>query len=355
VTCDAGSDRALVRFGYADDDAPRKFAEIPESTDGGLSHRPLSNQNDDEASCLLPSGREVKVRKGIGPIVAYGERTGLPAYRYSVWVDKKRIIHAEDVEKFPFGVIIDETSFRRCDFKLAQDESAYDLTDAATPPVSVPVECGAASPITGEIDTIEYPPTGRSPRVGSIEVKEFGENGGLCQKLIVLGWGEDVVNADDVGGYSNKEWQSIEDIGVSEAISNLLNSTIPQRVYHYTLLDHAHNAKFFVVQRDELSKILSKEALLNIINYDPNKMSGQLLILSGAQTPYKELTNIWLNMVSYNGSQYILALPSPDGGMRGGLPDGNWDNWADPTAVLMKPTPSGQMDEICVFQRVRHF
>lgn len=153
ITCDSKSGRALVRFGYADDDAKPQFSTIDKSLDDGLSLLPVNDTNEekDVLNCSFSSGRVVKAQlKEVPEQAAHGATQ----YQLSVWVDAIQIIHAQNVEHwdeiYPFGVIVNKDSYKQCHFQLAKGQWVYALTSAAPPKVPVPVICDKEIELTNK-------------------------------------------------------------------------------------------------------------------------------------------------------------------------------------------------------------
>lgn len=200
TTCDPGSGMAAVRFGYADaDDAPL-FMHADPSIDHGLTAMPTPNASQQEASCSLPSGREVRVRLVIGNENEVDE--------YSVWVDKIKVIHAAidtNGRPIPFAVIIYPNGFRACHFGSLRD--VYDVTTAGqntpvgthSPPPSINCDT-ALSPVKGFRDLVEFPASGKKrPSTGTVLVTQ-STNEKLCHDIIyppVNGEDGDEVQDDD--------------------------------------------------------------------------------------------------------------------------------------------------------------
>ena len=137
ATCDRGSGRGMVRFGYGDADDPPKFSAVSKEVDGGLSEIAVTNAAKVEATCSVPGDRKIRVRYVPGNNVAdtLGE--------WAVWVNEREIVHGDANTSYPFAVIVEKNGYRICYFKLAQDQWVYDLTASVLPEHArpTPIEC----------------------------------------------------------------------------------------------------------------------------------------------------------------------------------------------------------------------
>jgi hypothetical protein len=361
VTCDSVTNQALVRFGYADGNSSPTFVQIPKDIDGGLSLIPVSDPHLSEASCTFPDGREVKVRKGYLPKMSYGVYSAAPAFLYSVWANKVRIIQGEDVGAFPFGVIVGVDRFRRC----RNLRASYDLITVG----GASVECDKnATLIAGGADRIEYPPNNLESRkkIGSISIV-YSREKNLCKALIKknqpsrhtawllepgeIGWGDETISTEDINEMPEIELKSVSD---SQPITSfeydLYNSGNTQKIYEYTNFSRAFDANFFVVtprntQDKEVIAFFSGVGRLSQFDkFTDDAKSKGWKILSGAQTPYKNLQNLRVKIISYRKKSYLLVLPSDDTSPP--------SYYQDPTGVVMKLGTENRIEKACVFQRV---
>lgn len=362
VACDKESNMALVRFGYGDDADTPKFAQLADSHYLTLSKAPADlrgGPEQNEASCKMPDGREIKVRKGYAPVVKDGESSNLPFHRYSVWVGGIRIIHAEYLSDdyyhfpsnapFPFGVTIGAEGFRKCRFQLPEDADAYALTNDEQIKAPIPIACDSSpSPIAGPTDTAEYPAADAPayPRVGSIQVHRYGEDNGLCAALVTKQKDRDTLSVEPPGVNAGIDWLEQPELDqFYEAKIDLLNSGKPRKVLRYSLPDHANNLSILLLPPDdaidtEIEAIKSFDAIRGHI-------PTGWLIFDGAHTPYRASQNVDLNVLSYRGKHYVIAKARSEFG------EGNdYNEWASPLAVLFAPQPNGRLEKICAFQRI---
>jgi hypothetical protein len=334
ATCDAASGRAEIIFG---------LIQVDDST-GLPSHGR-------EASCALPDGREVKARYGAGATAIYDKPTGLPAVRFSVWVNKIKIIHAADGKRLPHGILVEQDGFRRCyplKDRRARNGVRMESTDGAV------VLCDAKlSPISGPIDLVEYPPPGSAPgpRVGSVVVVSSA-NDHLCRALIVR-YSEfpNLEEGDVVAGFGpddemvsarrldreRLEWKSTGDEGTWTVI-DMRNSGRLDRVYREPASEYSPGDEFLAIPDDTL-----REWMRNGLSREPiwpqeivEDMGGTWF--GGDETPYKRGWHVSQSILRVAGATYLLAH-STDG--------------ADPSAILLKPKPDGGSEIVCIFQAVR--
>jgi hypothetical protein len=351
TTCDSSSGRGMVRFGYGDADDPPKFSEVSPEIDGGLSKIPVTNADKLQASCSLPDGREIKIRYVPGSNVA--DTLGL----WSVWVDKVRILHGDANTSYPFAVIVEKTGYRVCNFHLAKDQWAYDLT-ASVPPRQArptPIECDKVlSPLGGSRDFVEYPaPHSESPpRPGSLYVTHASDRE-FCETLISKEPSEasEQTTKDSLDlqrlGTEVEDWNSLtyirpQAIGATEHFEtqrlDLTNSGVAVPVYRVGS-GHTFTTTFFIVPPATVSL-------------------EQVRVALSAETDFSEIPAIarkygWI-VIGWKPSEIddpfeMAVIHGPEGTYLMGSPEHD----TDPAAVLWKPQRDGSLKLECIFQVVR--
>jgi hypothetical protein len=357
VTCDHLSNRALVRFGYGDDADNPKFASIADENYRALSIAPPElpgGFEQDEATCVLPDGREVRARKGYGPVFQNGTWLNLPFSRFSVWVGKVPIIHAEGLNNndqgFPFGISVGPEGFRMCRYRLADDESVYDLTNDAEHAQPVPIECdGSPSTIGGPIDEVEYPPSGSRapPLAGTLHAIRLSDDGGICDALIKRSRFGDRIDAEAAKAPADGDWTDTDHKLLQEAQFDIFSSGTPRKVFRYIIMDRANDLLVLIVPPLQANDA-DVEAFLKSSHDRPwENTNPSWIVFSAIQTPYKQVKNFHLYTLLLQRKYYVLAVPSPN---VFGSPKGA--RWAAPAAVLLQPRPDGVLKTLCSFQSI---
>jgi hypothetical protein len=256
---------------------------------------------------------------------------------------------------------INEDASRRCDFKLPEGVSLYDL--ASTP---VPIICDEAVPLSGTPDQVEYPPAGSParPPVGSMVIQD-ATNEQLCRRLVLdeaktqyvqgdgrdiearVPLGSEVVSLRNVGrafrGFRNVElggWRNGH-VGVAEL--DIFNDSMPRRVFRISGGSHYFAGDLFVVTDLEVPKaqvieMLDKQLKPSggVDDIESDAISHGWIAFTGAHTVYRSTRYTYFKLFIVDGVCYILSFAG-----------------VDPTAVLLQPLRSGDMKTICVFQNVR--
>jgi len=353
TVCDPDAGVAAVRFGYADADDPPLFVNAAPTSDPSLWALPVTNASQREASCRLPSGREVKVRLGTG--------YDYQGDQFSIWVDRIRILHGEIGEhEVPFAVEISQSRFRVCAFDLQRGD-LYAVTGKSPPRIS----CQAtSSPVSGTRDLIEYPPN-PAPKAlpGSISVS--GEKSQLCSRMIArVG---DVVGKLTVGTYQSADDQAIVATKLGTVInwtdfrdvSMLPDSGDPVARLSMLSIDFWSMGKAVSVYLFSSGGTYPEQFLVlppsDVTDDDVVRMAGAeewehiesqartkgWIVFSGRETPYNPRANLEVDLVRARSATYLLFHSDQD---------------HDPLAVMVQPHPDGSAQTICSFRRVApHF
>jgi hypothetical protein len=363
LSCDAVNNRAILRFGYADDDDRPTFAAMPQGFDWPELKPPVADgfpngvlhDEPRETSCRLAHGVEVKAR--------YADAGAPLDWRFSVWVDKRKVVSKAALN--PKGcnscwiqsLLIENNTIRRCDFQLKQDDNPYDVITKA-----VPIVCGEPTPLTGEIDTIEYPPSGAAPRppVGSMLVSGDKQ---LCQVLVFdeakfhesqrdipnrFPLGSQIVSLHNVGGavggFTPIDLSGIHNGRAEIAQLDFFGGSSPRRVFHISGGNNYFDGDLFVVTnldvpQERVVKMLDEElSPSGDVEVIATKAKAQgWLAYTGADTVYDRIRYTHFALLRLRGAIYLLGY---DVDLR------------DPTAVLFKPLPSSALNTVCTFQNV---
>jgi hypothetical protein len=354
TTCDSSSGVAVVRFGYADAEDPPLFgSQADPSIDHSISTIPVTNASQREASCKLNTGREVKVRLGLG----YGEGD-----QFSVWVDGIRIAHSVIGEDFlPFELVVRPQGFKFCMFELPTGDWVYDVTSAGQKPV--PIKCARSlTPINGAKDVAEYPVNGAAGIMpGSITVSRGHRE--FCRRLILKTPPNEaahnfvgVPNRKENVSEANVDWsgpmyfprtdsQPGTGYYIVSALFDFWKAGSPIRIYKFSSLG-TFTDEFLMVPGTDTSE---KEVMQMAESADDISIAEQSTrkkgwhVYSSADTPYGESTSVNIRLGRIDDQTYLFFSQS-----RG---DGN------PEVVLLKPQrEAGSPTVACLFNRTHaHF
>lgn len=348
TTCDASTGRGMVRFGYGDADDPPKFDQVAQNVDGGLSQLPITNADKTQASCLFPTGREIKVRYEMG------EGDGDTSGEWSVWVDKIRITHGDGRLWYPFAVIVEKQGFRVCKFHLAQDQWPYDLTSAVRPDQRkpAPIECDdSPARITGPRDEVEYPKDGSkpSPPAGSILVAQ-STDAALCQSLVESnGDSPGEIDISGVGEPADEaKWASMTYIrpgvpGATEHVDrqdlDVLNAGTAQHVFRVNS-GHTFTSTFYVVAPSSISitDLVAQLSKADWFENIPAIARGRGWTVLGWEVDPIKALYFDIGIVRIKSTTYLLATPETKNG---------------PAGVLWKARPDGTLQQVCLFEAVK--
>jgi hypothetical protein len=363
LSCDAANNRAVLRFGYADDDDQPTFAAMPPGFNWRELKPPIAegfpngvlHEYPRETSCQIAHGVEVKAR--------FADAGAPLDWRFSVWVDRRKIISKAALN--PKGcsscwiqsLLIESNTTRRCDFQLNESDNPYDVI---TKPV--PIVCGEPIPLSGEVDRIEYPPPGAAPRppVGSMLVSGDAQ---LCQTLVFdeakfhqsqrdipnrFPLGSQIVSLHNVGGavegFERIPFSGFRNGHVEVRQLDVFSGSPPQRVFHVWGGGNYFDGDLFVVTNLDVPQERVAQMLDRQLNPDGDvdeiaaKATAQgWLAFTGADTVYQRSRYTHFAMLRLRGVIYLLGY---DVDLR------------DPTAVLFRPETSGKLNPVCTFQNV---
>jgi hypothetical protein len=363
LSCDPANNRAILRFGYADDDDRPIFAAMPREFDWPGLKPPVAegfpsgvlHDEPRDASCRIARGVEVKAR--------YADAGAPLDWRFSVWVDEKKIVSKAALNPQGCGscwiqsLLIENNTMRRCDFQLKDNDNVYDVI---TKPV--PIVCGEPVPLSGEVDTIEYPPPGAAarPPVGSMLVSGDEQ---LCRVLVFdeakfaedqrdipnrFPLGSQVVSLRNaggaVGGFQRIDFPGLHNGRAEVAQLDFFDGSPPRRVFHISGGNHYFDGDLYVVTnldvpQARVAKMLDEQlSPSGDVDEIAAKANAQgWLAYTGADTVYGRARYTHFALLRLRGAVYLLGY---DVDLR------------DPTAVLFKPLPSGKLKTVCTFQNV---
>ncbi len=185
LICDPSSNRALVSFGYHDEDGTVHFASSAPELYQDLYRRPAASAN----SCHLANGWEVKVKHGVQRVFPLGRCGAAPPEFFSLWVDQRKVLSRETFLRECFearlhGVLIRPTGLTICSFTEQQNVAIYGMGGT--------VGCDElpTTALTGQRDELEYPPPGANPPTPGKMLLPFAADQVLCRSFIAAGFHE---------------------------------------------------------------------------------------------------------------------------------------------------------------------
>ena len=352
LSCDAANNKAMLRFGYADEDEAPKFVPLPHVAASDLSRQPvpanlasvIDPKQAQEVSCTLRNGNEVRAR--YLEIVSGNEDI---AQHLSVWVGGKKVISdrlAACRSCLYHSVFVQNQTSRICEFRLGENGNPYNMGSQL-------IVCQKTAALNGKDDFIEYPRPGDPlpPAVSTLQIIRSGDDN-FCKVLIadvpwekgyrmnpsgrprvnqtVVPWGEEI-------GDKGEDVKFSEPIGASVSVSvfDFANEKQPQRVYRVSAETTNFNRDIFVVTdlsvpRDQVVDMLAKELSPE---GDIDAISRKAIEKGWLAFPAGEPDNEQYKVFRYSGSTYLL----------GGDENG---------PIVYKPDVVLNLGKVCVYHRV---
>lgn len=357
LVCDGVA--ALARFtkGY-NDDTP-KYEALPAEVDrAGLS----ATLGADRRDCTLSNGWEVRLRMGSEQGFAYGMGGAAPSEYFSLWVNRRKVISRKiwfhgyeqsfDDQDRIVGVLITESSIticKRSDAKVACERSAIVVARM-------------------EPDQVEFPPPGIIvPKAGSIRITQ-GRGNRLCRQMVRTGRPANIVSPNSIWSFplsarpidfgevdwidpspmtpiETHSWPLMKGGRIGELS---LDPSRRQTAVSFSFASRSFDGSYWVVLdkgvrlRDVEHQIFQDSDGDDIEK--PSSMGGPKLWHSfsgGTPQLYPNVSPryVHLDAYTYRGRVYFLTHPTL--------------LTHDPTAVLVRPRPRGDVEIVCSFQVVR--
>ena len=367
VTCDAGTlavdGRSLARppveVPLRDGEIPLEVARAPLG-----SRRFVLTEGDRHADCRHADGRTVRLKLADVSGSGFGECGAVASVDMSVWLDQAPVVSRMEVadrcrRQVLHTLILDATGLRTCSAGLTGDEP---------PSLSAPA-CSfkAASELRRDVDRVEYA-LSPAPEEGKI-LTAYAADAALCQSMVVpredeLGhaaWDVTLPPASRTPSFAKTEDLTYRSGGQEYPGSTRLgrfdadNDGAPDGVY-WLYGEHRGfwGDKYFVLPRGpaiedgELDDERLRERSRRVFpdSWAASGESEEAYTLKHYRRPAGPASlafdRLILKPFSLGGVTYFLA-----------------DTWRDTTAerlqVVLRPRPSGPVDEVCIFAYVeRH-
>lgn len=347
--CDPAANRALLQFNGGWDPLP----DIQAGLADGLSQLTPAEDN----VCTLVDGRTIKAKVGSDQAFPYGMCGADPAYYFSLWVDRKKVMSQQYFYSgctFGFSrraIVLDDRRLADCR-----------IVSPGTPEGQVPmtservVTCDdiSAKLADAKLDDVEYPPNGIPRPVGAIMI-ENAVDATFCERFIQRAE-DDEEHQDGVIDH----WGAGDRFRIGFATSKLADAKFekarrgnifsidldndgrPDRVMWSHGWSHYFDGDYFVIAPLDPALAPVFESASNGIDGIDEMVAaaeaGGLVVISGAKTPYDTVRYTHFEPIVVDGSTLLFAWPTSE--------------LKRPTAILYKPGPKGTLARLCDFQRV---
>lgn len=371
LTCDEAANSALIRFGALGSDGVARFPLDAEPSHRDLAMRPIQPSR----ACTWSNGWEVKIKHGEDRVFPFGRCGAAPPQWISLWMNHRKILSREVFVGDCHGsfrlhsIRIDESSFVKCRFAERTDPWDWDSTSEVEPVLIC--ESGDLDIQGIPIDELEYPPVGAAAsKVGTI-VLPIARDEMLCRLFIASGdeayrAPPDIVGRLDPDGtgnfYRHDQTISFRDLAepqpifdrsvrgnlgfiVGKANFDFDNDGRADIVYRISGETRPFWGSYYIVARIEDAETVA--AFVRAIDSaTPSQLEDKaerlgLRVYHGGQSIYGDRDpdgrQTFLDAVRVRASTYVLAYRYFQ---------------TEPTAVLVKPTPAGDLHTVCQFQFV---